>query len=127
MTDSYWPQASFMFQRTDWQDNAACRGEPTDMWFPARGEESFYAKAICNECPVREQCLEYSLEIPNLIGIWGGLSGKERRKLKHIRAQRKPIRHGTQGGYKQHIERDVPMCEPCRKANSHAVMKRRTK
>ena len=116
-----------MFQRTDWQDNAACRGEPTDMWFPARGEESIYAKAICNECPVREQCLEYSLEIPNLIGIWGGLSGKERRKLKHVRAQRKPIRHGTASGYKQHLERDIPMCEPCRKANSQAVMKRRTK
>ena len=36
------------------------------------------AKAICAECVVRSECLDYSLEIKEPHGIWGGLNPSER-------------------------------------------------
>lgn len=42
------------------------------------------AKAICQVCPIIEECLELSFEADNSKGIWGGLTEKERRKLKYV-------------------------------------------
>ncbi|MEY3132868.1 MAG: hypothetical protein RLZ29_1205, partial [Actinomycetota bacterium] len=36
---------------------------------------------------VREQCLEYALANGEKFGIWGGLSERERRRLRRQRAQ----------------------------------------
>ena len=40
------------------------------------------AKRICTRCEVRAECLEYALGSDERFGIWGGLSERERRKLK---------------------------------------------
>jgi len=40
------------------------------------------AKAVYARCPARVECLEYALEHDERFGIWGGLSERERRKLK---------------------------------------------
>ena len=37
---------------------------------------------MCLTCEVRNDCLEYALRHDERFGIWGGLSGRERRKLK---------------------------------------------
>ena len=39
------------------------------------------AKAICEQCPVREPCLPYALKIREPHGIWGGLNEVERKQL----------------------------------------------
>ncbi len=39
------------------------------------------AKAICAECSVRADCLDYALRIREPHGIWGGLTEVERREL----------------------------------------------
>lgn len=67
-----------------WQRHAACRGEPTELFFPERGEPTEPARAICAGCPVREPCLQEALTHDTLadIGIWGGTSARERRDLR---------------------------------------------
>ena len=72
-----------------WQVKAACRGPQAAVFFPPpqferkadRLERERRAKAICGECPARQECLEYALEIREPHGIWGGLNEAERRML----------------------------------------------
>ena len=49
-----------------------------------KGGSTREAKRICGECPVRAECLEYALEEDERFGIWGGMSERERRKLKRL-------------------------------------------
>ena len=44
------------------------------MFFPERGGSTVKAKAICKECKVREECLEFAVERKERFGIWGGKS-----------------------------------------------------
>lgn len=64
-----------------WQDDAACRGEDPDLFFPERGcvghAKLRQAQAICEGCAVRSDCLEYALHHGENAGVWGGLSGKQ--------------------------------------------------
>ena len=71
-----------------WQLKAACRGPESALFFPPttperrddREAREAQAKAICAECPVREDCLEYALRVREPHGIWGGLTEAERRR-----------------------------------------------
>lgn len=68
-----------LLDRPAWQLNAACRGQPTDLFFPSRGESNDEAKAICRQCPVTSQCLAQALELGEM-GVWAGLSERARRR-----------------------------------------------
>ena len=67
-----------------WQTEAKCLQAEPDTFFPEKGGSTREAKRICTDCPVRAECLEYALENDERFGIWGGLSERERRKLKRI-------------------------------------------
>ncbi len=69
-----------------WQDLANCRGADADLFFPERGASTRQAKAICRECSVRTECLEFAITTGEKFGIWGGLSERERRKIRRQRA-----------------------------------------
>lgn len=60
----------------------ACLGLDPDLFFPARGEDTSEAKAVCRECAVQGECLEWSIAHGEKFGIWGGASERERRKLR---------------------------------------------
>jgi WhiB family redox-sensing transcriptional regulator len=66
----------------DWQDRALCAETDPEAFFPEKGGSTREAKRICTGCEVRAECLEYALEHDERFGIWGGLSERERRKLK---------------------------------------------
>jgi WhiB family redox-sensing transcriptional regulator len=124
-----------------WADHAACKGVDPDLFFPERGEDARHAKAICARCPVRTFCLEEALVNVEKHGVWGGLSERERRKIRKLRAvgavepapqpvsqhvlekraarRRKPAPEcGTYSGYKRHLlDKQVP-CAACRRANA---------
>ena len=70
-----------------WQDQANCLGVDPDLFFPERGASTREAKEVCKGCEVRGQCLEYALANGEKFGIWGGLSERERRRLRRQRAQ----------------------------------------
>jgi WhiB family redox-sensing transcriptional regulator len=69
-----------------WQENARCAGVDPDLFFPKEYERSDEAKAICHECPVRQECLEYALAHGEKFGVWGGLTERERRRVRRQRA-----------------------------------------
>ena len=68
-----------------WQVDANCIGEDPDLFFPDRGASTRKAKELCNSCVVQEHCLEYSIVNNEKFGIWGGLSERERRKIRKER------------------------------------------
>jgi WhiB family redox-sensing transcriptional regulator len=57
-----------------------------DLFFPERGASTREAKEVCRGCVVREDCLEYALVNGEKFGIWGGMSERERRRLRRQRA-----------------------------------------
>jgi WhiB family transcriptional regulator, redox-sensing transcriptional regulator len=65
-----------------WQTDALCAQTDPEAFFPEKGGSTRDAKKICTSCDVRSQCLEYALQNDERFGIWGGLSERERRKLK---------------------------------------------
>ncbi|WP_308493279.1 WhiB family transcriptional regulator [Microbacterium terrisoli] len=65
-----------------WQADALCAQTDPEAFFPEKGGSTRDAKRVCASCPVRDQCLEYALHNDERFGIWGGLSERERRKLK---------------------------------------------
>lgn len=65
-----------------WQRDALCAQTDPDAFFPEKGGSTREAKGICEQCTVRLECLMYSLENDERFGIWGGLSERERRKLR---------------------------------------------
>ncbi len=69
-----------------WQMFANCLSTDPDLFFPERGASTKEAKAVCQGCVVREDCLEYALAEGEKFGIWGGLSERERRRIRRQRA-----------------------------------------
>jgi WhiB family redox-sensing transcriptional regulator len=65
-----------------WQDRALCAETDPEAFFPEKGGSTREAKKICLGCEVRNECLEYALAHDERFGIWGGLSERERRRLK---------------------------------------------
>ncbi|KJL46851.1 Transcriptional regulator WhiB [Microbacterium hydrocarbonoxydans] len=65
-----------------WQSDALCSQTDPEAFFPEKGGSTRDAKRICTSCDVRSECLEYALQNDERFGIWGGLSERERRKLK---------------------------------------------
>lgn len=81
----------------EWQYYGACRDLDTEQFFHPEGERGGTrrrrdeaAKAICNTCPVIEQCRQYALSSHEPYGVWGGLTEEERREI--IRSRRIPLR-----------------------------------
>lgn len=82
----------------DWITNARCQDADPEMFHPVMGEDPgkrSKAKAFCRRCPVREECLDYALTVPNLDkngravgwvdGIWGGTLKSERKRMRLMR------------------------------------------
>ncbi len=89
------PDKSIDIPDSNWFDYAACKGL-TQLMFPKEHKDITYiaqARAICRECPVKPQCLEYALEFPpaDMHGVWAGLTSRQlaaeqrRRGVKPIR------------------------------------------
>ena len=66
----------------DWQERALCAQTDPEAFFPEKGGSTREAKRICAGCDVRAECLEYALAQDERFGIWGGLSERERRRLR---------------------------------------------
>jgi len=66
----------------DWQERALCAQTDPEAFFPEKGGSTREAKKVCTSCEVRVECLEYALANDERFGIWGGLSERERRRVK---------------------------------------------
>ena len=80
-------------ERMEWVAVARCIGEEPDLFFPVGTtrpavEQTERAKAICRDCPVIMECLEWSLATAQDAGVWGGRSEDERREIRRARRRR---------------------------------------
>jgi WhiB family redox-sensing transcriptional regulator len=78
---------SLSIERDDWRDHSACRDTDPDLFFPVGTtgpaiEQIDTAKAVCRQCDVQKDCLDYALATNQDSGIWGGTSEEERRALR---------------------------------------------
>jgi WhiB family redox-sensing transcriptional regulator len=73
-----------------WMPYSLCAQSDPEAWFPEKGGSTREAKKICGGCPVRDQCLKWALATDERFGVWGGLSERDRRKLRKKAAQGAP-------------------------------------
>lgn len=116
-----------------WRYHAACAGGDQDLFFPEPGDGPAVAKAVCGTCPMCHPGLDYVLADPTLVGVWGGYTERERRKLRTGRqpadrpspdeeqtARREPRRErkpcGTAAAYARHRRRGEAAYDACKEA-----------
>jgi WhiB family redox-sensing transcriptional regulator len=82
-----------------WMEGAACTQVDPELFFPRKGPNrtTKAARSVCRACPVSLQCLEWALGFPGQEGILGGMTERERRRLRKEREARQ-----------QTAQRDVP-------------------
>lgn len=113
-----------------WRADAKCRGMDTSIFFygPLGSRRlAARARAICQACPVRIDCLEEALaseETGLRFGFLGGMTPDERdaEARRRYRTPGRPARAecGTNAGYYRHHRRHEPTCQPCRDAHAAA-------
>ena len=59
----------------------ACRGLDASIFYPDDDDEAEVAKQVCQECGVRNACLEFALARREKVGVWGGATERERRRI----------------------------------------------
>lgn len=68
-----------------WQARANCTGVDPELFFPERGSSTREAKEVCRGCVVQQDCLEFAIANGEKFGIWGGMSERERRRVRRSR------------------------------------------
>lgn len=77
----------------EWRERGLCRekirnGEAEQRWwFPERGDPGVFverARAICWDCPVRKECLDWAVNNNEGGGMWGGVSPRNRRGIGRV-------------------------------------------
>lgn len=72
---------------TDWRETARCKEMDPDLFFPVGTTgpallQIEAAKAVCRQCDVREECLQYAIDSNQEYGIWGATTEEERRYMR---------------------------------------------
>lgn len=117
--------------KAEWMVDANCLCLDTDLFFPARGQDTRFAKSICRACDVQVECLAYALNNGEHHGIWGGMSERDRRRIRRTRAVNAtgPIpppselqrhEHGSDYGYQRHRHFGTEPCAECCSAHAAA-------
>lgn len=127
-----------------WRDRAECRGMDPER-FHAAGTVPAEIRAVCQRCPVRDDCLDYALSTRQAHGVWGGLTTNERAALarrlrdagRDVPYPIKPGRpgpnplaevefapHGTEAALRRHHRRGEPACSACLAAAADAERRR---
>jgi WhiB family transcriptional regulator, redox-sensing transcriptional regulator len=95
----------------EWRNRAACKGEPTQIFFAVQGQDVRVARKICNNCPVRVECLQWAVDASIQHGIFGGRVPRERRALR--KGYRWIDTCGTMAGAHRHLDTETPLCPAC--------------
>jgi WhiB family redox-sensing transcriptional regulator len=74
----------------EWVHRARCRDEDPELFFPIgttgpAAIQAEKAKALCRQCEVLIECLEWAMATGQDAGVWGGMSEEERRSLRRAR------------------------------------------
>ena len=72
-------------RRELWMDEALCAQVDPELFFAEKKGDwakVFRAKMVCHRCPVKNACLAYAIDSPELVGVWGGTTVKQRQALR---------------------------------------------
>ena len=87
--------------RPRWWRDAACIEHPELSWFVERGGDAQAPKKVCAGCLVRQECLTWATSHNLTVGIFGGLSPKQRRLLRPAPPSPRPARRPV---YRRELE-----------------------
>ena len=78
---------TFDWDAEDWREKASCRSVDPDLFFPVGTTgialvQIEHAKSVCQQCDVKQACLDFAIQTNQESGVWGGTSEEERRKLR---------------------------------------------
>lgn len=103
-----------------WDEPHPCDGQLDVMFAPgARKDGTAAARAICATCPHIEPCRTWARDHGEPFGVWGGEGPRTRfaaTKCTTLPRRKAVAECGTVSGHHRHIDRDEPICEPCRQA-----------
>jgi WhiB family redox-sensing transcriptional regulator len=68
-------------KQINWRELGACKGLDASIFYPDDDDEADDAKHICAGCGVRVACLEHALATREKVGVWGGATERERRRI----------------------------------------------
>jgi len=95
------------FDSPEWHEDAECskyeNRNKINNFFANKPSQQWEAKKICNQCPVRKDCLKWALDNKQLWGIWGGLDYKQIRNTLSVNWDGQEMR------YKR-----FPLCPYCK-------------
>lgn len=117
-----------LIAQPEWMADANCRGLDPNLFFPERGESNADVKAVCRACDVQAECLAYAVNNGETKGTWGGLSEKERRRVRRnagVTSRRVAATCGTLSGYDRHKRAGETPCRACREASAAYQRRRR--
>lgn len=81
-----------------WMDDALCREIGPEPFFSEDAGPTLdvtnAAIRVCRTCPVQTDCLEYALTLGPVVGVWGGTTEKERRRIRSA-TRRKPMAYAA--------------------------------
>lgn len=63
------------------QDNANCLSADPEIFFSAKIKNRELALSFCNSCLVKSECLDFALKNESIDGIYGGMTGDQRKAL----------------------------------------------
>jgi WhiB family redox-sensing transcriptional regulator len=80
---------ALLVSRPAWHDDALCRTAPAEIdWFAEHASGIAAARRICDQCPVQNDCLEWSLAQNGCLkGVWAGLTQRGRQRLRASKRQ----------------------------------------
>ena len=73
----------------DWMESALCLQVDPDLFFPQPGENDrvWAAKRVCRNCPVQSECLSWAVANPELHGVLGGTTERDRQAIRRQQKQ----------------------------------------
>jgi WhiB family redox-sensing transcriptional regulator len=78
---------NFELEQESWMENGSCIYANSELFFPVGSsmkaiKKANEAKAVCNECFVKVDCLEYAVRTNQDSGVWGGATEEERKSIR---------------------------------------------
>lgn len=113
-----------------WYEDAACADMDTEAFHDSSPDAVAAAKAVCADCPAIAQCRDLAVTDPQLFGVWGGQTEKERAvarrqgapvkrraRREHARGRQGLQPCGTPAGYRRHRRAGEDACDACKAAH----------
>ncbi|MET7335911.1 WhiB family transcriptional regulator [Nonomuraea sp. NPDC005650] len=93
----------------EWPKRAVCKGVPLYVMYPDNEADAdkdgnrppfseARARAVCDPCPVRTECLDWALRANDTWGVHGGLMPDEQREERRRRIRRKALHRNDLAG-----------------------------